>query len=368
MIRFAPEHALWRDEKPAVPAAVLPPRLLLHASRRHLRGEGRRRRPDRLFARDVHLRRPAGAGRQGQSRLRRLPPARPDQPARLLRRDRRVPRRELFPRGRPRARSTACRRAGWRSTPPIRRARSFRSSAPSGSSGRAPARELDRRACAARQPERRGAPTASPSGPGETTVYRRRGDALSRASTSTEPGIAPLTSMFFFGAERPRRRRRLPPGGARFRRARDPERPRRADLAAADQSGRPAGQRLRRRQPARLRPDAAPARLPRLRGPRGALREAPEPLGRADRRLGRRRGAAGRDPDRRPRSTTTSSPSGGRASRLRAEERIHLHLPHALGRERARSRCRSRRSIATRIGAGPEERAAVRARLRRRER
>ena len=97
--------------------------------------------------------------------------------------------------------------------------------------------------------------------PGETHGLRHRGRRCSRACRSSGPGSRTLTSMYLLRAERPRRRRRLPPGGARFRRARDPERARRAALAPAEQSGRPAGQRLRRQQSARLRPDAAPARL-----------------------------------------------------------------------------------------------------------
>jgi periplasmic glucans biosynthesis protein len=59
---------------------------------------------------------------------------------------------------------------------------------------------------------------------------------------------------------------------------------RRAGLAPAGQPGGAAAQRLHRRQSARLRPAAAQARLRRLPGPRGALREPPlagvEPAGR----------------------------------------------------------------------------------------
>ena len=49
---------------------------------------------------------------------------------------------------------------------------------------------------------------------------------------------------------------------------------------------------------ARLRPDAARPRLRRLPGLHGALREAAQPVGRADRRLGQGLGRAGRDPSR----------------------------------------------------------------------
>ena len=51
-------------------------------------------------------------------------------------------------------------------------------------------------------------------------------------------GIAPLTSMFWYARIRPREDRRLAAGGARFRRARDLERRRRAHLAPAQQPDR----------------------------------------------------------------------------------------------------------------------------------
>src|SRR5690606_23710801 len=79
----------------------------------------------------------------------------------------------------------------------------------------------------------------------------------------------------------------------------DAQRARRAGLAPAAEPVDAAAQRLPGPRPARLRPDAAQARLRRFPGRRGALRAAPEPVGGTGRRLGRGRGAPGRDPDRR---------------------------------------------------------------------
>ena len=177
--------------------------------------------------------------------------------------------------------------------------------------------------------------------PGRDHGLRRRGDAVpARADRATGPRAA--HQHVLLRAERPRaastisaRRCTIPTGW-------------RSRTAAASRSGarlsnptdlQVSG--LRRQQPARLRPDAAPARFPRLRGPRGALRAPPERLGRADRRLGRRRGASGRDPDlerdqRQHRRLLAAAQSDPRQGRVR------LHLSHPLGRDRSRSRCRSR--------------------------
>ena len=72
----------------------------------------------------------------------------------------------------------------------------------------------------------------------------------------------------------------------------------RAHLAPARQSDQASDQRLRRYRAARFRPDAAQSRSRNLPGLRSQLRAQAEPLGRAGRRLGRRRGGAGRDPER----------------------------------------------------------------------
>ena len=115
---------------------------------------------------------------------------------------------------------------------------------------------------------------------------RRDGDAgplrcSSRAATIATVGIAPLTSMYFFGPERRAGvddfrdavhdsdgLRIVNGSGERlWRPLRNPTRDR--DLG------------LRRREPALVRPDPARPRLRALRGRRGALRAAPERLGRA---------------------------------------------------------------------------------------
>ena len=170
-----------------------------------------RARPIAYDASGLHLgtRRAAGRG----PRLRRLPPDQPDEPRRTT--STRSPSflgasyfravgkgpglRPLRPRPRHRDR-----RAG--------RARSSRSSAPSGSSarGRAATPSWCTRCSTARASP---APSASPSARARRrcSTWRR---ASSRAPRSTTAGIAPLTSMFLLRPARPPRRRRLPPGGA----------------------------------------------------------------------------------------------------------------------------------------------------------
>jgi len=76
-----------------------------------------------------------------------------------------------------------------------------------GSSGRprAPARSWCMRCSTARAPR---PPTASPSD-GDTTVYDIEVALFPRVNIE-QPGLATLTSMFFFRPERPRRRRRFP--------------------------------------------------------------------------------------------------------------------------------------------------------------
>ena len=106
-----------------------------------------------------------------------------------------------------------------------------------------------------------------------------------------------------------------------------------------DQPARPADQRVRRHQPARLRPDAAQARVRRLRGPRGALRKAPDAVGRADRRLGPAASSSWwRSPPTR-RSTTTSWRSGARTIRCSAkgEYLLNYRLHWCCAPRRARS-------------------------------
>ena len=134
--------------------------------------------------------------------------------------------------------------------------------------------------------------------PGAETVMQVRAVLFPRREIATV-GIAPLTSMYFFGPERragvddfrdavhDSDGLRIVNGkGERlWRPLRNP--PRLADLV------------LRRREPAGLRADPAGARFRALPGRRGPLRAAAERLGRARRGLGQGRGDARRDPERR---------------------------------------------------------------------
>ena len=110
-------------------------------------------------------------------------------------------------------------------------------------------------------------------------------------------------------------------------------------------------QRLPRPRPTRLRPDAARPQLRRLPGRRRLLRPPPERLGRAAGRLGRGLGAAGRDPDRPARPTTTSSPSGRRRAPVKAGRRAGPALSPALG-GRGADAGGVARVVATRVGRG----------------
>ena len=94
-------------------------------------------------------------------------------------------------------------------------------------------------------------------------------------------GIAPLTSMFFYGENDRRAANDWRPRDPRFGRAVDVDRRGRVDLASAGQSAAAAFELLFRRQPARLRTAAAGPQLRPLPGRRRVLRPAPEPVGRA---------------------------------------------------------------------------------------
>ena len=100
MIRFAPDHALWRNEGLPFQLQFFH-RGFYYTNRVDIFEVKDGRDPDRLFARHVHLRRPAGrTSKSGNLGFAGLPHPRADQPAGLFRRDRRVSRRELFPRRR----------------------------------------------------------------------------------------------------------------------------------------------------------------------------------------------------------------------------------------------------------------------------
>ena len=133
-----------------------------------------------------------------------------------------------------------------------------------------------------------------------------------RARTSSALGIAPLTSMFQYGENDRRMANDWRPeihdsdGLAMW------SRQRRVDVAPAGQPAAHPLQRVRRREPARLRPAAARPRLRPLPGRRRVLRAPPEPVGGAEVRLGQGLGATGGDCPPTTRPTTTSSPSGRR--------------------------------------------------------
>ncbi len=168
-------------------------------------------------------------------------------------------------------------------------------------------------------------------------------------------GIAPLTSMFFYGRERSPRGERLAARDPRFRRPVDVDRRRRVDLAAADQSCAIAPEFLLRRQSARLRPAAAGSQFRSLPGRRRVLRSAAEPVGRAEarpeRRLGQGRRAARGNTDRRTRPSTTSSPSGIRSTSP-SPGRSCCSATGCIGARRCPTRRRSAQTIATRTGIG----------------
>ena len=97
---------------------------------------------------------------------------------------------------------------------------------------------------------------------------------LSRASRCERLGIAPMTSMFWFGENERRVHRRVARGDPRFRRARHVARQRRVGLAAADQPAAAARLLVPRREPPWLRPAAARPRLRPLPGRGVPLRGA----------------------------------------------------------------------------------------------
>ena len=179
--------------------------------------------------------------------------------------------------------------------------------------------------------------------PGETTVYDVEATLFPRVQIE-RPGLAPLTSMFFFG---PNDR-----GGV------DDFRPAVHDSdGLAIQNGR--GEQIWRTlsNPTDLQVSAFVDNNPRGFGLMQRQRDfrayedlearyeqPPERLGRADRRLGRGRGAPGRDPDldrdqRQHRRLLAAAQSDARQGRVR------LHLSHPLGRadaEAAAARARDR--------------------------
>ena len=141
-IRFQPERALWRAEE--LPFEVMFFHLGQYQTRAGARSTRSRRQgvaPHRLTTRPTSTTARTQLSPQalGRPRLRRLSrlhyalntPAYKDELVVFLGR-------ELLPRARARASTTACRRAAWRSTPSAAAARSSRASPSSGSSGPRP--------------------------------------------------------------------------------------------------------------------------------------------------------------------------------------------------------------------------------------
>ena len=272
------------------------------------------------------------------------------QPAGQVRRGDRLPGRQLLPRRSAAARTTAARRAAL----PIDTAtgrpeefptfRSFWLVKPAARRHRA--HGLGAARLARRRRRLRLHDPARARGPS----WRPR-PCCSSATTSRCWRIAPLTSMFFAGKASPPRddyRPEIHDADGLFMLTGKGERIWRP-LAN------PVGARhlvLRRHQPARLRPDAARARVRPVPGQQRAARGAAEPVGRAARATGAtaRCGWSRSRPRRRP--TTTSSPSGCRAGRpSRAAGMEYSYRLSALTDEAALSPLA--RVVATRTGAVP---------------
>ena len=133
--------------------------------------------------------------------------------------------------------------------------------------------------------------------PGDATIIDTELTLVARVEVD-HLGLGAMTATYFFGAARPSPRRRRAPRRLRRRGIADPHRRRRMVVAPDRQPRHPADFRLRRHEPARLRPSSALARLRRLRRRRRPLGTSPLAVDRADRRLGRRRGDSARDPFR----------------------------------------------------------------------
>ena len=317
-------RSLYRDPLSRGPAALHRSAVGLCGRARplrlHLPGAGddlpRRRRDGeeaRLRPVPVHLRRHGAARGRHPARVRGVPHPQPDQPAGGAdARSRSGPARPTSRRSR-RTSSSGSAHAGSPSAPARRRARSFPSSAPTGSRPRPRGGWSCIRCSTARAPP---APTASPSGRAirPRSTSRRRS---SPAPRSQHLGLAPMTSMFLFDAK--------------DRAAHDDFRlgvhnsdglamwngVGRAALAAAAFAAAPADQRLRQLGAARLRADPARADLLRLRGPRRRSTTGARASGPSRSATGARGTSSWSRSRPTTRSTTISSPTGGRSRRSR---------------------------------------------------
>ncbi len=284
-IRFKPDRALWREEKLPVRADVLPPGPATRPQAVRINeivGGQARRCP--LQARGLRLRQeqPAVAAEVGRRRLCRLPRALRAQQRQVQGRAGRSSwARATSARSAPTS-ITACPRAAWPSTPSAARARNSRASrvldrAPHGR------RHVADRACAAGLAARQRRLHLRDQ-PGAETVVETRARLFLRSPVATL-APAPLTSMYLFGENQPQKGDFRPEvhdsdglmvasasGEWMWRPLINPKRHADDLVHAAGREG--------------LRPDAARPPLRQLRGHRGALRDAPLRLGRADQRLG----------------------------------------------------------------------------------
>ena len=154
-------------------------------------------------------------------------------------------------------------------------------------------------------------------------------------------GIAPLTSMYFFGPERRA-------GVDDFRDAVHDSDGLRMVNGSGERLWRPlrnppsvADLGLRRREPALLRPDPARPRLRALPGRRGPLRARARAPGSSRAKAGAAARSCWSSCRAATSSPTTSSPSGGPRRRCAPESRAHLHLPPDLGARPSPRSCRS---------------------------
>ena len=295
-IRFLPERALWRGEKLAIRGAVLPSRLLLQEPGRHLRGEERPGGTDRLSARAVFIRRyrPAGpAVDLGFAGFRlHAPINKPDYYDEVCvflgaSYFRAVAKGQLYGLS---ARGLSINTGEAKGEEfPFFKTFWIEKPAPGANSIVVHALLDSESAAAAYRFTIR---------PGDTTVFDVEMAIYPRVDLD-HAGLAPMTSMFFFGPNDRKDVEDFRPsvhdsdGLAIFNgRGEELWRPLHNPSGSASLF-------VCRSQPAGLRPDAASEGFCRLPGPGIEFRAPAEPVGGADRRLGRRRGEAARDSNQR---------------------------------------------------------------------
>ncbi len=349
---------------PEVHRRVLPSRLPLQGPRRHLRGGGRPARRRSATARTCS---PSTRSQppHRRSRLRRLPPPLPAQPAGLFRRGLRLPRRQLFPRGRqgpglrpvgarPGDQDRATGRRGIPALPPLL----------AGAAGEGQRRASWSTPCStARAPPRR---SASPSGPAQETVFDTE-MALYPRTDITQAGHRAADQHVPVRRQRPHRLRRLPRRGARFERPADADRPGRADLAAARPIRATCRSAPSRHRPARLRPDAARARASSTTRTWKRVTRSARRCGSSRSATGARARRTGGDPHQ-PRGQRQHRRVLAAAGSAAGQGRISPELPAALvlggagrgdagaGRRRPAAACRSTRRTGSSSSTSPAAR------------